>query len=115
MSFYPGLQATATRLIKQFGKAASLETMGAPSGSEWDPKPGTPVLTPITVVEIGYSLTSRNETLIQAGDWVGIADSAVEIVRGAVLLVDGRRLQVAEVQAINPGGTVLLYEVVGRA
>lgn len=113
--FYDGLQATATRLIKQFGKAASLETEGAPTGPEWDPQPGAPVLTPITVVETGYSLTNRNETLIQSGDWVGIADSAVAIVQGAALLIGGRRLQVVEVQAINPGGTVLLYEVVGRA
>jgi len=114
-AFYNRLQATATRLIAQYGKSATLETEGAATGPEWDPQPGAPVLTPITVVETGYSLTNRNETLIQSGDWVGIADSAVAIKQGAVLLVDGRRLQVVEVQAINPGGTVLLYEVVGRA
>ena len=115
MSFYAGLQATATRLIKQFGKSATLETLGPATGPEWNPTPGTPVLTPIKVVETGYSLTNRNETLIQAGDWVGIADSAVAIVQGAVLLVGGRRLQVVEVQAISPGETVLLYEMVARA
>ena len=115
MSFYANLQATADRLIKRFGKSAMLETEGAPTGPEWNPQPGPAVLTPITVVETGYSLTDRNETLIQSGDWVGIADSQVEIVRGAVLLVGGKRLRVAEVEPLNPGGTVLLYQVVARA
>ena len=73
------------------------------------------VADPTVVVETGYSLTDRNETLIQSGDWVGIAQSKVEINRGDFLETDGKRLRVVEVRPLNPGGTVLLYELVARA
>ncbi|MDT8321524.1 MAG: hypothetical protein RQ826_13445, partial [Xanthomonadales bacterium] len=63
---YGPIKAVADSLIDQFGKPATLiQTMQ--SGPEFDPVI-TETQTAIVLVESGYSLTNRNESLVQAGD-----------------------------------------------
>lgn len=115
MSLYGRLEVTARRLIDSYGKGASLvrTTTGWP--------PHNPTTTEAThdcrLVETGYSLTNRNATLIQVGDKVGIISTDLDVVPRLAdkLVIDGIRHNLIDLQPLNPGGTVLLYEFVARA
>lgn len=109
MTFYSNLEATATRLIAKYGKSADLYRQ-----SQSGP-PHNPVITEttytVTMVETGYSLTNRNETLVQAGDKLGIISTSGE----APLLSDkieigSVKYSFVDISPLNPGGTVLLFE-----
>lgn len=114
MTFYQRMESTAKRLIAEYGKAATLVRF-----SESGP-PHDPVITetsyPVTFVETGYSLTNRNETLIQVGDKLGLISTAGEAPDFADKIeIGGDRYNLVDLQPLNPGGTVLLYEFVARA
>src|SRR5690606_9894996 len=109
------LKATAVRLIADKGQAAVIvrtTTSGPPHN-------------PVTVetdhacmlVETGYSLTNRSDTLVQAGDKVGLISPDVAVTLDRLsdkLEVGGTRYQFVDLQPLSPGGTVLLYEFVAR-
>ena len=111
---YGPLDRTARRLIEQFGKDAVLITAGTASGPAWDPQPGEPTLTPITVVQEDVSLMYRNETLIGDEDLVLYAASTVEITQRDKLAVDGFRYEIAQINRVAPGPTLLLYRILAR-
>lgn len=113
-AFYTNLRATATRLIGQYGKTATLTKPGATTGPEWDPTPGTPTDYTVNLVELGYSLTNRDATLIERGDKMLLIEAEVEPVLEDTITVDGGVLRLIDVQPLNPGGTVLLYEAQAR-
>ena len=73
---YVRLEATAKRLIGSYGKPAAIVR------EERSGPPHAPVVTqvehPVTLVETGYSLTNRSETLVQAGDKLGLISTAGE-------------------------------------
>lgn len=111
---YVRAHATATRLIERNGKAAQLVRQ------ERSGPPHAPVLTPVahacTVADIGYSITNRDSTNIAAGDKVGLmaATVAVEPKLDDILRVDGTDYRFMDLQPLNPGGLVVLYEYVAR-
>lgn len=111
---YVRLEATARKLIGSYGKPAAIVR------EERSGPPHAPVVTevehPVTLVETGYSLTNRNETLIQTGDKVGIISTAGEAPKlDDKLRIDGADYHMVDLQPLNPGGLTLLYQFVCRA
>lgn len=119
MSFYSGLAATASRLVERFGSPITLRKA---TRAEYDPTAGE-FLDSSESTFTGYGVRSEyrtNEldgTRIQAGD----AKVFLSIVVGAqpasgdLLTIDGRRFSVVDCKPIQPGPTVVLYEVQARA
>lgn len=112
---YVRLEATARRLINSYGKPATIvrEERAGP--------PHAPIVSdvehPITLVETGYSLTNRNETLIQTGDKLGVISTEGEATPKLddKLRLDGADYRFVDLQPLNPGGLVLLFEFQARA
>lgn len=113
MTLYTRLEATATRLINKYGTDAPLfrSTTSGP--------PHNPVITEteytVKMVETGYSLTNRNDTLIQVGDKLGIISTAGESPQMSDKIeIDSARYSFVDLKPLNPGGTVLLFEFQAR-
>lgn len=110
---YVRLEATARRLIGSYGKPADIvreERTGPPHAPIV-----TPVEYPVTLVETGYSLTNRNETLIQTGDKLGIISTEGEAPKlDDKLRLDGTDYSFVDLQPLNPGGLTLLFEFQAR-
>lgn len=111
---YVRARATATRLIERNGKPAQLVRQ------ERSGPPHAPVLTPVehpcTVADIGYSITNRNGTHILAGDKVGLMSPAVAVEpqMSDILRIDGADYRFVDLQPLDPGGLVVLFEYVAR-
>ena len=113
-ALYTRAEATARRLIDKYGKTAELvrQVRTGP--------PHAPVLTPVandcTVADIGYSITNRAATHILAGDKVGLMSTAVAVepAMSDILRIDGTDYRFVDLQPLNPGGLVVLYEYVAR-
>ncbi len=114
--FYERMQATAERLIARFGYATQLERDGAPTGPPHDPQPGEPTRHGCRVVELEYSLTDRDTTLVQQGDKLGLISTAIDIQPGKDdrLLLGGQLYHLIDLQPLSPGGQDLLYEFHAR-
>jgi len=110
---YSSLKETADRLIARFGKSATLVTL-TNSGTDYDPTV-TESTTAITLVEIGYSLTNRNESLVQVGDKIFLVQAAAEPATDDKIRLDGADYNMVDAQPLSPGATVMLYEVQARA
>lgn len=115
-TFYDRMQATATKLIDRYGYGTQLERDGAPTGPPHNPQPGQPTRHDCKVVELEYSLTDRDTTLVQQGDKLGLISTAVDIVPGKDdrLLLGGQLYHLIDLQPLSPGGQVLLYEFHAR-
>jgi hypothetical protein len=116
--FYADLAATAARLLKQFGKPATLRVE---SGSSFDSATqiNTPLYTDTAVSLLVGNYAGRlseTGTLIQTDDkkLIVSVNGAYEPGIGS-LVVDGSTVYtVQSVKALNPAGTALLYELQGR-
>lgn len=114
-ALYTRLAKTARDLIAKYGKNCAIvrETTSGP--------PHAPVVTqteyPVKIVETGYSLTNRNEVLVQAGDKVGIisTDAAVAPRLHDPIRIDGEMYRLIDLKPLNPGGLTLLFEFNARA
>lgn len=114
-TLYARLEATARRLIAAYGKSATIVriTNGGP--------PHAPVPSEAThaalIVETGHKMTLIPETLIEAGDRMGIisTDLGVAPRHADKIEIDGTRYNFVDLKPLNPGGTILLYEFLARA
>lgn len=115
-AFYDRLEATAKRLIAQYGFDAELVRAGAPTGPPHNPQPGAPTRHACKVVETGYSLTDRNTTLVEVGDKMGIISTSVDIVpdKADDLDINGEVYRFVDLKPLAPGGQNLLYEFHAR-
>lgn len=121
-AFYNGLQQTASRLIKQFGKPMTLRIE---SGSVYDPVSQTnaPAYTDYAVdgLVLNYGKErsgSVNEqgTLVQTDDrklLLSVANAPIPTV-GALVADGGDVYTVQNVKALSPAGINLLFELQGR-
>lgn len=113
-ALYTRAEATARRLIDKYGKSAELVRQ------EQSGPPHAPVVAPVVhackVADIGYSITNRTGTHIQAGDKVGLMSTsvAVEPAMSDVLRIDGADYRFVDLQPLNPGGLVVLWEYQAR-
>lgn len=112
--FYTRLQATAERLIDQFGTTAVLHKQTA-----HNPEPWNPVITSVdhdvSVVKSNISIVKRDETLMREGDLLLIMYSEIEPTLKDALTVDGKKYQIIQTQPLKPADTVLYYEILVRA
>jgi hypothetical protein len=116
-AFYDRMEATAQRLIGNYGQNADIVREGAPTGPPHDPQPGAPTRHPCRMVETEYSLTNRDTTLVLQGDKLGIISTAgLSIVptKDDDLEVDGDVYHMVDLQPLRPGGQTLLYEFHAR-
>ncbi len=111
-AFYDRMQATAKRLIGLYGYATKLERDGAPTGPPHNPQPGPATQHDCTVVELDYSLTDRDSTLVLQGDKLGLISTAVDVqpAKNDRLLLGGQWYHFIDLQPLSPGGQILLYE-----
>lgn len=111
---YSELAEMAVEMIDELGKPAVLvrEERSGPAHA--------PVIVPVEhacqVADIGYSITNREGTHIQAGDKVGLMSPAVDVVPAMsdILRIDGDDYRFVDLQPLNPGGLVVLYEYQAR-
>ena len=120
--FYTGLQATASRLLTQFGKPMTLRIQ---SGSAYDPATQTnvPAYTdyPVSGLVLNYGKersgsVSESGTLVQTNDRkLLISVSSAPIPTIGALVVDGGDVYTVEnIKALSPAGVNLLFELQGR-
>lgn len=116
---YTSSKATAERLIAQFGQAATLRRVTVSGGSAFDPASGTPTTTnhAVTLVELEFTRAEVANGLVERGDkklllsTAGLTvtpDLSDKIVMGSTVYA------IHDIRPLNPGGTVLMYEIQAR-
>jgi len=113
---YARLQGVAVRLITENGKAGSI-VRATTSGP-----PHAPVVTETTfacrLVETDNKATNWPDSLIQIGDRMGLVSPNVAVTLNRLsdrIVIDGVRLSLVELRALNPGGVLMLYKFLARA
>ena len=121
---YTGLQNTATQLLKQFGKTATLTK--SVSGS-FDPVTGTDTgeqthTCEVLAVFVGISTKYKDKFAIQQGDSIAIvAPKGGEFIMPPAYYYPGEEVvpeqndiidgwTILAVEEVNPAGTVVLYK-----
>jgi len=114
--FYDEMAAVAVELIDEFGYANQLQRAGAPTGPPHNPQPGPATRHDCMVVELEYSLTNRDATLVLQGDKLGLISIDTDIVptKDDRILLGGEMFNFVDLQPLSPGGQVLLYEFHAR-
>jgi hypothetical protein len=106
---YSGLKTTAEKLLAKFGKAATL-TQRADSGDAWNPTTAY-TETPVIVVERTVRKSPRESEAQITGTYYMSTSAGVSPAINDVLTVDGLAATVVEPRALQPGDTVILWEV----
>lgn len=108
---YTRLYATADRLLSKYGKAAQIETDGAPTGPPHNPQPGAPTVSPCVYVESKNEISERPSTVIQVGDVFGYMAPSAQVppTLARRLLVGPERLNFVTIEPLDPGGLNLLW------
>jgi hypothetical protein len=107
-----GMTAIASRVIKRFGRSASLIREGTTTGPSWSPTIGEPTVTPCTAALTRYSEAERAGTLISETDRkVIVSMDGLSVVPTVAdkLRVDGDDYSIQSVQAVETKGSVHLY------
>lgn len=113
---YARLQAVAIRLIDENGKAGTIvrSTLTGP--------PHAPTVTEAPyacrLVETDNKATNWPDSLLQVGDRMGLISPDVSVTLDRLsdrVVIDGARLSLIELRALNPGGTLMLYKFLARA
>lgn len=111
-----GMTATATKLIKRFGQAATLvKPATGPTEPEnpWDePTEGEPSEHPVTVAVTQYNVEDMDGTLIGASDlrvFMAVAD--VVPLKVDTLVIGGTTYQIKRIRTLGPDGTVICYDL----
>jgi hypothetical protein len=112
---YTQSQATADKLIKNFGRAISLKRI-AKTGSAYDPTQAES-LTDLQAAVVDYSRFNMNETLIERGDklvYVSAKANDAEPLKEDILVIDGEDFAIININALKPAGIVVYYEIQAR-
>lgn len=110
--------ATANRLIDRFGQAGTIVRRGAATGDEWNPTFAADAPHACRVVETDYTAREIDGTLIQASDkklLVAVSGLTITPTPDDRITVGGKTYEIVTVKTLQPGGTVILYEIQGRA
>jgi hypothetical protein len=110
---YASKVAMATRLIGKYGQTVTLSQKGAMTGPAFAPVQGAPSTTQISIVEIKGEFAAGQDgaakdvtrTLL-----ISVASGAVPA-KDDKILIAGMTETILKVRPLNPGGTVVLYEV----
>jgi hypothetical protein len=112
---YTRLEQTAQRLIKQYGFETVLRR-AVKSGPEHNPVVNDTELD-VIAVETGYKITTREQSLIQTGDKVGLISTETGTVPDEAdrIVIGGQEFKFVDLKPLNLGGTItLLYEFIAR-
>jgi hypothetical protein len=115
--FYNEIEfGVAQPLIKEFGFAAWVIRAGVPTGPAHNPQPGAPTRHACMIVETGYSLTNRTETLVLVGDKLGLISTDLDVVptKDDDIEIAGIVYHFLDVKIIAPGGQTVLYKYHAR-
>lgn len=104
--------------LRNFGKAATLTQPGPTTGPEYDPTPGTPIETAVTVLELGPpgsqdTIGNEPHSLVRADDrrfMMSPEGDPVPDLNGT-LTIGGKILQIVSMTANQPGSTVMFWRV----
>ena len=111
--------ATARRLIEKFGGDALVIRVGDEAGDQYDPTFGAEQTFPALVADIGYSITRRNDAVIEAGSKVGVmvmVDGDTPLKTDS-LRINGVDFVFTDLQPLqpNPDGQVVLYQYTAKS
>jgi hypothetical protein len=104
VSFYGDLNATATRLVQQFGTVVTLTT----TISQGVVNERTPKVVFVEIVK--GTATSFGDGGVIEGDWYVLMESSAAPIKGDVFRFDGLKYAVVFAEPIQPGGVVLTYK-----
>lgn len=107
----------AERLIRENGKLAYIIRQGVATGPAYNPTLPPPTRLEVKFVETKYSMTDRNQTLVQVGDKMGLISTETGVIpekSGDKIEIDGIVYQLLDVQPLNPGGVTLLFKAHAR-
>jgi len=120
MSFYTRLQKTADKLFKSKGQTVTITRQSAGS---YNPATGAATVTTTTQTGVGvifdYGLKQIDGTLIKAGDkllYLSPYNSAgaaltAPVLNDTVTIGGATYTVVMPLKTVNPGGTVIMYEL----
>ncbi len=116
MSLYGGLQNTASRLLKKFGKSITVQV---PTGKVSNPATMSNDVTYTESTGYGVTLGFKNSevdgTLILKSDIKLIIENIdLEPIRGSLVSVKGNEYRVQSVMPLNPADINLIYTCVLR-
>ena len=118
MPIYQRSQSTAKRLLDKFQQGVISHVRdGAPTGPEWDPQPGDPVVTPVVGAVRGVSQhyvgqPLENGTMITQSDLMAtLPEFGISPNTSDRLKVDGRDYAIIKVERIPAAGTVIVWKV----
>ena len=109
---YAASQATAARLIANFGQAGSIRRV-TNTGDAYSPTQAT-ADTAVTCVVTDYAHRERDGTYIQARDrkvYVSALDLAITPTPADKFVLGAMVYDIVSVGPLEPGGTVVLFEL----
>jgi hypothetical protein len=111
--------ATARRLIEKFGGDALVVRVGEETGPAYDPTIGAEQTFPAIIADIGYSITRRNDSVIEAGTKVGVMvmENGDIPLKTDSLRINGVDFVFTDLQPLqpNPDGAIVLYEYTAKS
>jgi len=99
--------------LAEFGKAATLTQPGVPTGPDYDPIPGTPVVYSVTVMDKSFSFAESLGGLVREDDrkfmmsTVGDPDPDLK----GTMTIGSTTYQVVSITPKSPGATVMFWYV----
>ena len=109
---YVTARATAARLIANFGQAAAIRRV-TNTGDPYSPTQ-TPADTAVTCVVTDYAHRERDGTSVQARDrkvYVSAEGLAITPTPGDKFVLGAMVYDIVHVGPLEPGGTVILFEL----
>ena len=104
--------------IANFGKAATLTQPGPTTGPDFDPTPGTPVVIPVTVLELSppgsqMSIGSEPGSLVRFDDrrFMMSTDGDPDPNLNGTLTIAGKELQIVSLDPNQPGSTIIFWRI----
>lgn len=114
---YAGIRDNvANKLIDKFGQPGTIRAPGAKTGDKWNPTIGAPTTEACVLVELEYTQSEIDGTLILAKDkkvLVKVGGLTKEFMVNATELIYGgvTHIVVQPVKPLSPGGVLLLWEL----
>lgn len=111
---YVRMRQDADKAIRDAGTSGVLRAAGAPTGDPWNPTPGEPIDTPVTVAVTEYSDRDKDGTLIKMTDKKALVSAeglTFEIENADSLVISSDEYQVVTVDKIKPADVVVVYEI----
>jgi hypothetical protein len=99
--------------LEAFGVAAVLTQPGIPTGPDYDPTPGVPVVYPSTVLQTSFTMKDKAGTVVEENDakYILSPEGDPDPDLQGTLTVGGITLQVISLKPLQPGPTVMFWYV----